>query len=321
MLDIILIPTLKLNPSYLAVYKQVIYPNGRRYSPKRRVCLPTSNSTHGKISSSAARKIKSGIDWLLLISQNKKLPSTLHGRSFLFKLSFITLTLSSTQKHTDNEIKKSLLHQFLIEAGQKWHLRHYLWRAESQVNGNIHFHIVSDRYIPWSELRDTWNRIQEKFGYVSRYRNEMLSFHNGGFRVRENLLKKWTYKAQLRAYRTGSRQDWNSPNSTDVHSIKQVRNLSAYLAKYCTKNQEGREIQGQLWGLSESLSKLYSTHIEIDSHVEAELQRIIAIAPNKLYESDYYSIIYIDIHVWHRIVNGIIFSQFASIVNSCRAAP
>jgi hypothetical protein len=46
-----------------------------------------------------------------------------------------------------------------------------------------------------------------------------------------------------------------NPNSTDVHSVRQVENLAAYLAKYLSKNSDDEnKIQGKIWGSSYSLS-------------------------------------------------------------------
>ncbi|GAG93822.1 unnamed protein product, partial [marine sediment metagenome] len=233
------IPKVAIHPQYLVLYNE--FQGGSSYYSnndlKRK--MPVSSDHRGKISKAAAGKIKKGIDWLLVLAQNKKVFNIKKGKEYKFKLAFITLTLSALQRHSDNTIKHKCLNQFLIEAKKKWKVNHYLWRAESQQNGCIHFHVIVDKFIPWSELRDTWNRIQNKLGYVDRYRIEMKKFHAGGLRVRKDLLSKWAYKSQLRAYRTGSKQDWNSPNSTDVHSVVLIHNLPAYLAKYCTKNQEG----------------------------------------------------------------------------------
>jgi hypothetical protein len=291
--DYTLVPYIKIEPHYIVLYRQPVWHTGRKYPRRARVVLPQSNNHNGIVSNQAASKIKKAINWLLVLAKDKEVSSSYHGRTFKFKLSFITLTLSSAQIHSDHEIKHTLLNQLLTEARKRWGVRHYLWRAESQKNGNIHFHIVCDRFIPWSELRDTWNRIQNKLGYVDRYREEMKAFHAGGFNVRQDLLKTWSYKNQVRAYRTGSKNDWNSPNSTDIHSIIRISNLAAYLSKYCTKNDNGRKIEGRLWGLSESLSQVNGCIEVLDTELEHEVTAIAN--DNNCYraESSYYCVIMI----------------------------
>lgn len=310
----ILIPSVKVVPGYLVTYNQCFWTNPAKKKARFQGIMPESNDHKGIVSNRSAGKIKKGISWLLYLAKDKELPSSYHGRTFKFKLSFITLTLSSKQTHSDHEIKKTCLNQFLVEARKKWGLHHYIWRAEAQKNGNIHFHILCDKFIPWSELRDAWNRIQNKLGYVDVYRNEKREFHSGGFQVRQDLLKRWDYKNQLRAYRTGSKNDWNSPNSTDIHATHKIKNLPAYLAKYCTKNQEGRPIEGNLWQMSESLSKIEGAKTEIDSFVSDELSRICKNAPGLVFSSEYFTLITVPVHQWRYLGCDNLLSLFQSYV-------
>jgi hypothetical protein len=234
--------------------------------------LPTENKSHGLLSVKANKRVRLAIDWLIYLSKEKKSPVTKKAGEFNFQLNFITLTLCSKQKHSDSEIKSKLLNQFLTELRQKYNAKNYMWRAESQANGNIHFHVVSDVFVPWRALRTDWNRIQEKLGYCTSYT---------------------------------ARTNKVDPNSTDVHAIKAVRNLSAYLAKYCSKNSKGyvvmctkaqaqpfappswltykfkplqkkakfyRQIHGKLWGLSQTLSKLNSAKREVTGIIQQEIE-------------------------------------------------
>lgn len=312
-----LIPTVKVTPSYIVTYNRCVWTDPSKRKSRTRLKQPYDSESEGvgkkntmfdsmgqgrlfeqsslEISKRSAAKIKKAISWLLFVANDKEVPSTWHGKTFKFKLSFITLTLSAKQVHSDSEVKKKCLNQFLVEARKKWKVVHYLWRAEAQQNGNIHFHILCDKFIPWSELRDVWNRIQNKLGYVDAYRDEMRAFHNGGFQVRRDLLKKWDYKNQLRAYRTGAKYDWNSPNSTDIHSVVRVKNLPAYLSKYCTKNQEHRHIEGNVWNLSESLSKLDGAVGVIDGALFDELSELVSCEGIRVFDKPYYSIICVDV--------------------------
>jgi hypothetical protein len=310
----ILIPKVSIHPGYLAIFKEVQWIERRKYPPRQNCKMPYSHNHNGVVSNRSAAKIKDAINWLLLFAKNKELKSSFHGKTFKFKLSFITLTLSSKQIHSDNEIKELLLNQFLVEARKKWRVKDYLWRAEPQSNGNIHFHIVCDKFIPWSELRDTWNRIQNKLGYVDRYRDEMKAFHAGGFNVRVDLLKTWAVKKQIRAYRTGSKNDWNSPNSTDIHSINHISNLPAYLAKYCTKNDQGRKIEGRLWGLSESLSQCKGIIEYVDDELIKELKDICRKYPEKVIQHDYYTVILVSVLIWAKQHKGRLYELFRNYI-------
>lgn len=242
------------------------------------------------MSKKANRRVRLAIDWMCLMSKPKHVMADKTGNNFTFKLNFITLTLSSDQKHSDNEIKSKLLNQFLVELRKSYNCKYYLWRAEAQRNGRIHFHVVTDVFVPWRELRTKWNRIQDKLGYVRSFTE-----------------------------RTGK----SDPNSTDVHAIKHIRNLPGYLAKYCSKNAKGytvvaslaqkepfkpkcwltykhpklnpaakfyRQVHGRLWGLSQSLSALKSCRSEITEEVNRELETLKAKMPEKVKFKEYIGI-------------------------------
>lgn len=309
------IPKIKIHPDYFVTYSEIQWIDPSKKPARKPSVMPSCRRTNGVISKRAAARIRKSVSWLLYISNDKTVLNSSHGKRFKFKLSFITLTLASKQLHDDKIIKTRCLNQFLIEARKKWGVVHYIWRAEPQINGNIHFHIVCDKFIPWSELRDCWNRIQNKLGYVDRYREEQRAYHSGGFKVRKKLLSRWEYKLQLKAYRTGSRLDWNSPNSTDIHSIFKIKNLPQYISKYCTKNEGGRQIEGNLWSLSESLSKLDGAIEILHNTTGDELNYIISRNIDKTHKHDYYTICYMSVDEWKSVINGELAEIFNDYVN------
>lgn len=247
--DLHLIPMAVVHPDKICTYSQV---NWIPHKPVRidqssgnilrqyqyGHLLESKRSANGKVSEIARRKINRSIEYLLLQSQKRKGYSRITGKSVAFKIAFITLTLPSKQKHSDNKIKNICLNQFLIEISKKYKVTKYVWRAEKQKNGNIHFHVLINRYIPWEELRNVWNRIVEKLGYVTNYRKTMEKFHKNGFRLRENLQKHWTLSQQKKAYEKGIRTEWNSPNTSDIHALYQVKNVKKYITKYMQKEEE-----------------------------------------------------------------------------------
>jgi hypothetical protein len=86
----------------------------------------------------------------------------------------------------------------------------YVWKYEKQGNGNIHYHILTDKFIPYRELRDNWNRIIEKHNYI--------------------------YQFKLKHGHT-------DPNTTDIHSLKKVNNVPQYLSKYMIKEAAKKNLQ------------------------------------------------------------------------------
>jgi len=291
--SVISIPMLSVHPDRVNIYNDSVRLKPRKWPRPEKVKMPISKFHNNKVSDQARRKVVKAIDYLVFLATDKKLPATAHGRNLNFKISFITLTLSSEQKHSDNEIKEKLLNHFFIEAKKKWNVKNYLWKAEKQVNGNIHFHILSDKFIHWNELRNVWNRIQNKLGYVDAYRAQMLEFHKGGFKVREDLLKRWEYKKQINAYREGSRQDWMNPNSTDIHSLRFISNTKAYVMKYVTKEQKDHDIKGRLWGCNYELTDLPGGRTVVDLKIEKEMRSAFRKFKPKFYKGDHFTVIYI----------------------------
>ena len=231
------------------------------------------NKHRGEVSKKAANRIRSKIEWLVFLSKKRRVTPTAGGKSFTFQVNFITLTLPAVQAHTDNEIKSKCLNQFLTECRQKFGMRNYVWKAELQGNENIHFHITTDTYIHYETIRTIWNRCIGKLGYVREYSSKMQKMSFGDY-VNYRRRQGSTDLPRLRkAYNYGQKSMWRDPNTTDVKSVKNVRNLAAYLSKYMVKELEKKStpsgssdrlaaFTGNLWYCSQSLSRLstYKTH-------------------------------------------------------------
>lgn len=232
--------------------------------------LTSSQLTHGLMSKRANGRIGRCISWMLQISKPKKHFNEDTKSWFWWRCNFITLSLSASQAHSDNIIKSKLLNHFLVHIARKYKVDNYIWRAEAQSNGRIHFHIITDKFIHWQDLQRDWNRIQAKLGYISRF------YESSGHMM---------------------------PNSTDVHSLKNVKNIAAYLTKYCSKNSKGitilltdkrplkrtnpplidatvfpepnakfyRQIHGKLWGCSSMLSRLCKFSLPMSDSILYEI--------------------------------------------------
>lgn len=316
MTECVHVPMITIHPDRINMYSSVEwFPDRKRIKPKFDI-RTVDNKHAGKISEAAHRKVSKAIEYLLFMSHSKSLPDSHHGRAYNFKIAFITLTLPSTQQHSDNDIKHECLNQLLIELRRKWRVRNYIWRAEKQKNGNIHFHILCDKFVPWSELRDCWNRICNKLGYVDRYREQMKAFHAGGIKIREDLLKKWDYKKQIKAYQAGKANDWNSPNSTDVHSIKKVSNIKSYVCKYLAKNEQTEGLTGRLWGCNVELSNIPGARLIIDNKVTDQLNHLLTTLKPDLYVGDHFTTMYVNATMLSRSACADLFNHFASFLVS-----
>jgi len=272
--------------------------------------LKSSRQGNGVLSTQAKKRLKLAIEYFLHLNKPVNGKSGNSGQHYDKKITFITLTLQSKQIHTDNEIKKECLNQFLIELSRYHKVTQYVWRAEYQKNGNIHFHILANNYVVWTDVRNRWNRILNKLGYVDRYGDEQREFHKDGFKLRTELLNKWPADKQKKAYERGIRLNWRDPNSTDIHSIYGITNIKAYLTKYLTKqentppekpseDQEDKKDIGRGWAASVILSNIKGARTVIDSEIESQLNHITKHFPDKVYKTDYFTIIEIDLQLIH----------------------
>lgn len=195
------------------------------------------NRVKGYLSPNSARRLRDMVLNWVNISKAVAARDSVHIDKIL---SFITLTLPADQMHSDLEIKRRALNRFLIWLQQKKGVTAFLWKAEPQENGNIHFHILVNKWIPWQEIRKYWNKVLDSLGYIQKFREK----HGHG-----------------------------DPNSTDIHGLYKdkkgdsITYLGAYLAKYIAKRGNGeqkhaRPIAGRLWGCSDNL-KLIRAFVEI----------------------------------------------------------
>lgn len=197
----------------------------------------------GKLSHGAKKRLKQSIELLIDISPKKwfTVPST--GKRFQFQITFLTLTLSAPQGNIpDKTITKTLLDPLLQVLRRKYKCKSYVWRAEKQKNGNLHYHITTNQYIPYDTIRDDWNRIQEKLGFITKF-----SEKNGH----------------------------TNPNSTDIHSVRGIRDLARYMIKYMSKDvPESQRVYCKQWDCSKDLKYRENISIEIDSDVHDQLVKI-----------------------------------------------
>ena len=258
-----------------------------------------SKDEHEELSLHSIKRIKNALGWLYFVAQPQRKYNSSIKKWVKFKLTFITLTLPSKQIHSDREIKSNALNHFLTLLRKRNNNINYIWRAEKQENGNIHFHIVADKYIDFAVLRSLWNRSINRLGYVDRYTEHMRNNCNSFESYCSMYQKRESMKTMKDRYARGMATNWTSPNSTDIHGLSKIKNVLNYITKYLTKahkhntkNKKGisnnQSIDGRMWGLSESLSKCRNVVILIDSEVSKDLKEIFAKVKSYEYKDDYF---------------------------------
>jgi hypothetical protein len=163
----------------------------------------------GKLSAYSKKRLKKAIQLIVASSLPKEAPLFKTKGTYKFKVNFITLTLPSPQGNiSDKEIKTRCLDPFIKRLKRKNNLKSYVWRAERQGNGNLHFHFITDCWIHYEKLRNDWNDCLRPLGFIDKFKEK-----NGH----------------------------NNPNSTDIHSITRIKNLSQYFSKYMAKDEITQE--------------------------------------------------------------------------------
>jgi hypothetical protein len=319
---ITVVPNLSIYPSKIVQYNTY---EGLYKTPLNTENLK-QNNPDGTLSHKASVRIKVAISWLTHLAKWCDVQDLKLKKKFRFKINFITLTLPSPQVKcivlpcgfevpfknykdvwpavnigfgkvkfhmTDKQIKSDFLDQFLTEIRKKYHVKHYVWRAEAQANGNIHFHITLNKFIYCQELRTLWNRILDKSDFIQRYHDKFSKLDFENYCLIADPGHNKAYKKLQKSYEYGILTNWNNPNTTDVHSVKNIRNIEAYLSEYFSKKDTSRRlIEGYLWRLSESLSKLKHAHVLIDTGLSAELNYFQTVFKDNFRFYKYASILY-----------------------------
>jgi hypothetical protein len=185
------------------------------------------------LSKNAFMKLKYACNTIYYLSEVKENKNFKLDCMFKWRLNFITLTLPVEQFKTDKYIVQNYLTPFLLFLRRKFKVHHYIWKAEAQLNGNLHFHIVTDKYCYYETVRNEWNTILYSDGWIDRFRD--IFRHS-------------------------------DPNSTDVHSIRKADHISAYFIKYFNKKRtsERRQIECTKWNCSRSLS--YENRLKLSNY-------------------------------------------------------
>ena len=146
---------------------------------------------------------------------------------------------------------------WLTNLRKTYGLRDYLWVAEYQKNGTLHYHLLVNVFM-------NIKRVNRAMG--------VCLFHN-------NMLGSLTI---------------DKYNGVDVKRVTSNRGaLNAYLTKYISKG-ENHIYKRAAWRCSQSVSALF-TSVRIDEETSIALQREFARLPLRKYENDYAEIYFFNV--------------------------
>ena len=243
----------RITPQSVTVYRSGVAPESAAANLEKARAVIAAEGYRGEMNDRTAARVKRILRAWFIEAKCKAGNIGLSDAAVATKFTFVTLTLPAPQVHTDNELKRQALRPFLQEIGRRFGARNYVWKAEPQKNGNIHFHILLDKFIPWPELRKLWNHYLQPLGYIDRYRERQQQKYKDGMVYEVRASCKSTPAQQLAAYAEGVRTNWSNPNSTDIHSLRSVKHIIAYISAYIVKKANRRKIEGRIWDCTDNL--------------------------------------------------------------------
>ena len=317
------VPYFSITPTTVCLYTRLFDTVKMDFYKKFRVNEDTGeilavcddNKHDGTISKKSYSRIYRRIFTFLYATDREILFSGKHRE----KVGFVTLTLPSSQikekrfykgisapavvwKHTDKEIKAKCLNQLFVELKKHYDITDRIWKAEKQKNGNIHFHILVNKYIPHADLRKRWNRIINKLGYVDEYKKKHEKMSESDYLLYRlssctpeyiNRVGRSTLETRYRkVYQTNVAENWLNPNSVDIHSLykskngKDVKNVVAYIAKYMSKSDEhessakefgfdSQYVSGRIWYCSQVISKSCQLTVDYTDSLYSDFEKAI----------------------------------------------
>ena len=185
------------------------------------------NGYNGEISKRTKAKIQTLMqNWLLAGKVADKNGYKQKKGNTKITATFCTVTLPKAQAHTDQELRRRALNGLLQSLKRYVSMKNYIYVSELQKNGNIHFHIIIDVKLNKWKLRNLWRKQMYLLGYLDTY-----SKHEAG--------QKYI--------------------ATQADQINDVTKVGKYISKYMAKTnsvvQQGKKLEGRLWGMSDGVRK------------------------------------------------------------------
>lgn len=233
MLNTAFYPCLQIRNSAFVLYYQSAEPIQR--SRKQFKAQEFLRSTYkGEISKCSKRNITRAINLLIQDSPLKWYTNPITNRRNNHRLTFLTLTFSCSEIISLKVGYEKSLKPLLRWLKEVKNVVSYVWKAEFQKRGQLHYHITTNEFIRHDELRNKWNYIQKSNGYLQEYWEKHKHY---------------------------------DPNSSDIHAVYKIKDIESYLIKYVSKSVGQSNDKGKIWGCSENLrGKQYFTYEYIDEN-------------------------------------------------------
>lgn len=163
------------------------------------------------------------LDLLVQRSPKQRIWNPVTNTHHDFKMNFITLTIAHNRNLEMQEAYKKLLAPWLRYMRSKMGMTDYVWKGEYQKRGQVHYHLATNCYIPWSSVRWQWNTVQRRAGLLNEFARKYKHFN---------------------------------PPSTDIHSMVKVDDCLSYISKEMCKGMQNKiQTKGKIWDCNLELKR------------------------------------------------------------------
>jgi hypothetical protein len=276
------------NKSLITYYEPTNYGSrGKSLFRQMNLRKNRQNRYSGRMTVGSKKRLERVITLLVQSSKRKWIFNEVTGREQLHQISFITLTIATDEQNlTAKEAYERLLKHFLQWMRRTAGAKTYVWKAELQRRGQIHYHITTPTFVNFQAIRDKWNNLQRQAGLLEGY------------------------------YRKKGHYD---PNSTDVHEVYKLKDVAGYLIKEITKNvQNETATTGKIWDCSENLKANKYFCVPLTGEVDRKLQEQAEARRTVTFQGDYFALIHLCDVPLEEIFNSLTLREFTNYINSIR---
>jgi hypothetical protein len=150
---------------------------------------------------------------------------------------FCTLTFIAA---VDDRAGVAILNKFLTSLRKEFKNLLFLWVAERQENGNIHFHLILNKRLPVRRWNALW----------------VLQQYNSGLIGRDRFGDEVTMHQVTQAFEKGTVHKLFNP--LDVKRVRSIGGLSMYLTKYITSQEKNVPFACSVWHCSRRVSRMFT---------------------------------------------------------------
>jgi hypothetical protein len=206
------IPVMQIRDGYVMIYYEQLYSRrwANKFENRAQLIRVKKKAYSGDVTVGARKRMSKAITLMSQITKPEWILNPVNGRKYFHRFSFVTLTVADDVLLTAREGYDKLLQHFLQWLRRTKKVELYVWKAEFQTRGQLHYHLVFPNFIHYKEIRDKWNELQKNAGILDKYAMKYGHFN---------------------------------PNSTDIHETKGVNNMKQYIMKEMGKSANANKLK------------------------------------------------------------------------------